>query len=380
MFLSSQAIGRLIADHAEPCISLYFPAVRGDDTAQNAIRYKNLLKTAEEELAAFGLKPADVEALMRPARELLTDGLFWDRLENGVAAFLSPTSFEVFTLPLAVEESVHVNRHFRIKPLLRLVSMSGRFMVLAISRTKARLFEAAGTRLHELKNAGLPEGVAEMQSPERAGQQHTRSFSVERHGSPGVGTAHGREVDKVDREDLRRYFSAIDTVINHTLRDSATPLVIAGVDYEVALYRQSNTYPFLEETSIEGNFDRSRGEALLERARAIVAPRFERNLEAALERYHNLAGTNRITDDVRAVVPAAHDGRVHALLLAEGRSIWGVFEPDGRGFQVRDRRQPGDDDLLDTAAVRALQTGAQVFVLPPERMPSASPVAALLRY
>jgi hypothetical protein len=48
--------------------------------------------------------------------------------------------------------------------------------------------------------------------------------------------------------------------------------------------------------------------------------------------------------------------------------------------EVRDRPQPGDQDLLDLAAVQTLFHGGTVYAVDPGDVPDDAPVAALLRY
>jgi hypothetical protein len=40
----------------------------------------------------------------------------------------------------------------------------------------------------------------------------------------------------------------------------------------------------------------------------------------------------------------------------------------------------GDEDLLNVAAVKTLLTGGTVYAVPPDEMPDAASVAAVLRY
>ena len=42
--------------------------------------------------------------------------------------------------------------------------------------------------------------------------------------------------------------------------------------------------------------------------------------------------------------------------------------------------EPGDDDLLDLAAMQSIAANGRVYVLPSEQMPSSLPIAAVFRY
>lgn len=68
------ALKTLIAVQAEVCVSIYLPTHRaGPDTQQDPIRFKNLLREAEERLSTFGLRSPEARGLLEPAQRLLTD-------------------------------------------------------------------------------------------------------------------------------------------------------------------------------------------------------------------------------------------------------------------------------------------------------------------
>jgi hypothetical protein len=69
----------LMKEHRKPCLSLYMPTVKaGEEIQQNAIRFKNLLRQAEERLAEAGMRSADARELLRPYFDMLNDGIFWE--------------------------------------------------------------------------------------------------------------------------------------------------------------------------------------------------------------------------------------------------------------------------------------------------------------
>lgn len=374
--LSRHELQRLTAQHESPCVSLYLPTVRKDDTAQNAIRFKNMLKQAEKSLISSGLRNGALGRFTARADSLLRDPLFWDHLDQGLAAFLSPDFFEVYSLPYAVPEKAIVNTRFHVKPLFPLISNDGTFFVLAVSRSRARLFEGTRHAVREVPVDGLPDGLDEALRLED--RDDVRNFSVERSGV--TGAPHGREVDKIYKAKLKKWFSLVDARIHEQIRSEHAPLVVACVDYEVQIYKDANTYPFLEDEAIEGNPDLLKAADIHRRAWRIVEPRFRQDLDKALERYRALAGTQKTSTDIGAILRATHDGRVQALFLARERALWGRFEPSTREMSLHQQREPGDDDLLDLAGVQVLNTGGQVFELPADRMPASTPVGAVFRY
>jgi hypothetical protein len=68
----------LIETSGEWFLSIYMPTHRvGREQQQDPIRFKNLVTKAREKLLEYGLSRPEVQELMRPAENLLTDGDFW---------------------------------------------------------------------------------------------------------------------------------------------------------------------------------------------------------------------------------------------------------------------------------------------------------------
>jgi hypothetical protein len=48
--------------------------------------------------------------------------------------------------------------------------------------------------------------------------------------------------------------------------------------------------------------------------------------------------------------------------------------------EIHSERQPGDEDLLNVAAIHAMFNGAKVYAVESDEMPGGGPLAAVLRY
>jgi hypothetical protein len=82
---------------------------------------------------------------------------------------------------------------------------------------------------------------------------------------------------------------------------------------------------------------------------------------------------HRTAHDVREVLRAASEKRVHQLCIRES-SFLNERLPDNL-----DRTRLAED-FVNAAAVETLRASGQVLVVPPDHMPAADPVAAILRY
>lgn len=363
---------------ADPCVSLFMPAHRaGPPIQQDPIRLKNLLREAERQLLERGARSRDVAALLEPARAVIEQSSFWRHQGDGLAVFLAPSLTRAYRLPVAVEERVVVNDRFHLKPLVRLLSGDGRFYVLALTLSGVRLFEGTRHTLAAVEIPGAPGPLEETlgyDTPERQLQGRTTTPA----GRGVILHGHSRGQEDLKR-DIQQYFHRVDAAVTPVLRDEHAPLVLAGVDYLIPLYRSANRYGHLVEEAVTGNPDGLGRDALHQQAWALVEPRFRRAEEEAEARYRELAGTGRTSADLAGTVAAAHAGRVEALFVSQAE-VWGRFDPASGAVTVHARPEPGDDDLLDVAAMRTLVTRGAVYLRSLDAVPDGGPVAAVLRY
>jgi hypothetical protein len=117
------------------------------------------------------------------------------------------------------------------------------------------------------------------------------------------------------------------------------------------------------------------------RALALLNPVLDRERVLVTERITARLGAAQcnVAIKLEEILTAAEAGRVDALLVAEGKTLWGSFT-QGNGVRAHGRPSPGDEDLLNLAAVATLRNGGRVFALPGAAMPREAPAAAALRY
>jgi len=367
--------------HSDWCVSLFMPTHRaGRETEQDPIRFKNLLREAEERLMGKGLRSPEVQEIVKRPQLLLQDQGFWQRQSDGLAVFFSKNTYRFFRLPMALKELVVVSHRFHVKPLLPILASDGVFYILALSQNQVRLLE--GTRhtvdTIDLENVAqtlsetLPDGFAEKKL-----QFHTGTPS-------GAGNRsamfHGHDIGDDIKNRIRQWFRTIDKEVGGLLSDAQSPLALAGVDTLFPLYKEVNTYPHLMAEGVPGNPEEMKPEDLHQQAWAIVEPVFKKEREAGSARYRQLAGTGQTTTDVTEAVLAAHHGRIEVLFVAVGVQAWGRFDPEKDRVDVHESREPGDEDLLDFTAIQTLIKGGTVFAVSPEDVPDQALVAAVLRY
>lgn len=375
-----------LLNHRGTCVSIYLPTHRSSpDSDQDPIRLKNLTRDAETQLTQLGLRQAEIDPILQPARDLLDNLPFWIRGNDGLAIFLGRDFSQILRLPLHFEEDVVVNDRLYIKPMLPLLDEKRRFFVLAASQNGVRLLEGSPYGVWEIPLEDVPRNLAEalnFDDMEQQLQYHTVARSGwNMNGRPSV-TFHGHGVGKDDagpKKNVERYFQKVNKGLAEHLRDRREPLVFAGVGYLFPLFKGANTYPHLQDTAIEGNPDILRAEELQAAAWRVVAPLFDQQMHRDADRFRQLAANGKAMADLADILPAARQGRVEALFVSLGDHRWGEFD-GASAVALHGERRPGDEDLLDRAALETLFTGGRIHPVPKDRMPSNSPAAAILRF
>ncbi|WP_353931236.1 hypothetical protein WJM97_01090 [Okeanomitos corallinicola TIOX110] len=385
--LSIDALKTLAENPQTPSLSIYLPTKKaGAEIRQNPIRFKNLIKEAQENLEAMGLRHTEAINFLQPAMELAQDD-FWEHQDQGLVIFISPNLFRYYCLPTEFPELVVVSEQFHLKPLLHFINNEGKFFVLALSQKDVKFFVGTAHNLNEIEVENMPHSLQEtiLEDEFQNGVQHrVGTVRGRRTAAEHPGSFHGQ--GSPDREkheaDISNFFRIINTELIKKISTEKAPLVLAGVEYLLPIYQDANTYPYLFTESITGNPEVMTCEQLHHQAWQIVAPLFEQDKKFAMERYQQLAGEGieKAVSDIKTIVPAAYYQRIDSLFVAVDQQQWGKFDLDNTTLDLHKEPEPDDKDMLDFAAIHTLLNGGRVYTLTSEEMPNGTNVAAILRY
>jgi hypothetical protein len=289
----------------------------------------------------------------------------------------------VYRLPIEFEESLNTGNSFHIKPLLPGLGRGIRFYILAISLNNIRLFEGNADTVSEME-LNFPTSMEEtlaMDDPERSLNMHSSSSSSSE-GRAGAGTFHGHGDDVDEKKNILRFFQSVNQGLNQVLDDKNIPMVLAGVDYLLPIFREASSYQNLLEDGIPGNPDRENLKELHEKAWQIVHPLFKESQKKAFEKFEQLRGqkSNLATSDLKAAVRAAVFGQVETIFVPIEMHKWGRYDAENNKVILQDGPNPQNEDLFDFAATQTFLNSGQVFAVPPEQMPGDGEIAAILRY
>jgi hypothetical protein len=263
---------------------------------------------------------------------------------------------------------------------------NGTFYLLTLSQKQIRFMEGDRFSIREVDIEGLPKSMGEALQYDETAQDGQFRISTNKGGTNNsfqhAGSFHGQgSPDRDDiRQDLLQFFHQIDAALHPFLRDKQGPLVLTGVEYLMPIYREANTYQHLLDDSISGNTKILEPEELHTEAWAIVEPHFQQSQQAAIDHYNELSNTGRTSADLQETVSAAFYGRVEQLFVAIGAYQWGTFDPQSNQLQLHTDEEPGDQDLLNVAAIQTILNGGTVYAVDPEQVPNTAPLAAVFRY
>jgi hypothetical protein len=375
-----EQLSHLVQRTAEPSVSLYMPVFRaGPEAEQNPIRLRNLLRTVEGELAGRGMRSPDIAAFLAPVRALPDDHGFWRHRQDGLALFLDAEALHTHWLPFPTTERAVVGRRYFLLPLLPLFTNNGHFYILALSQNSVRLLEATRFTVGEIDlPAGVPTSIAEALGDvdsERGVQVRTTGPS----GSPAVYYGHGSGGEP-ERARIARYLNELDKGLQTLFRDGNAPLVIAGVEAILPIYREVSNYAHVVESGPMGNPEALRPEELHAQAWPFVEQRFRAALEGVLAQYGALAGTGRTGLGLEEIVPAAAIGRVESLLLHPDQEVWGTFDTETGRATRGEASVPGALELAGFAAAQTLLNGGALYAVEPGDLPEEAEAVAVFRY
>ncbi|MBF2051604.1 MAG: hypothetical protein IGS54_30285 [Elainella sp. C42_A2020_010] len=380
---------KALVEHSHSCcVSLYMPTVQaGAEVQQNPIRFKNLIKQAEALLEEQKqLRPTEVLERLQPVLELDRDE-FWQHQSQGLAIFLADGFLRYYRLPLAFDELVVVSDRFHLKPLLPLLTGDGKFFLLALSQKQVRLFEGSRYSMQEIELEDIPTSVEAALLYDETAKEGQFRISTSKGGTsnpfPQAGSFHGQGSPDQDEPqlDILQFFHVLDRGLQKYLHNEQAPLVLAGVEYLLPLYQQANTYPHLMDLILPvENIGVLKPEDIHEQAWSVVEPYYTEAQKAAVERYHELAGTGKASTDWQETIAGAYYGRIDQLFVALGMQQWGSFDPEANELHLHSEAEPGDEDLLNAAAVQTLLNGGTVYAVEPDAIPDQAPIAAVFRY
>lgn len=386
----TEELQELLADPGSPAISIYLPTHRPNDEADaDRLRFRAAVELAKTLLADA---PGDGAAatLLEDLEPWTREEEFWRHQADGLAVFRSPTLRRSYRLPIPFPEVVVVADAFHIRPLLRYLRDPGRYWVLDLARERTRLFGGSAAGLREVRPPALPRSMKEAlgyeferDAPVLIARKETAGAHGE-HGRGGIQPVfHGHGIGVDDEEpELRRFFRKVDAAVREHVGGRPEPVILAAVEERQALYREVSELTPLAEEGIEASVRDWSPDRLHREAWPIARRAASRSVDRALEVWERALYLGKGEPDLAAVARQVAMGRVRALLLEEGRQVWGRLDRETGELEITQdggaEPAPPATELLDELAGMVLARGGEVSTVPSGRMPTVTGAAAIL--
>jgi hypothetical protein len=381
--LTKELIQELLAAEQAPCLSLYMSTDNSlPENLKNPIRFKNLM--GQMELSLLQKYSAnEVTAFLEPLDDFAKNDSVWDDTKDGLAVFSANGLFKVVVLHHSVDELAIVADSFHTKPLRQYLQSVDQFHLLALTLHDIKLFEGNRHSLTEVElSAETPKTITEALGDELTEKHST----VDSYGGIGADSSamhhgHGGKKDETEK-DAERFFRVVaSTISEHYSKPTGWPLILAALPEHHHLFQKVNKNPLLLPNSIAINPSSVSPNQLAKMAWEIMEPEYNLKLDSLVERFGQARANGKGSDDYKEVAVAAVEGRVDTLLVEADRIIAVRITNLVTGnTQKKDLSNPKVDDLLDDMGELVVKMGGQVMVLPTEKMPSETGLAAIFRY
>ncbi len=362
-----------------PLISLYQPTHRKrPDNKQDIIRFKNLVQRIENSLKLKYPK-REIPELLKPFKQLAEDKLFWNSTTDGLAILSNRNRCVVYKLERPVEELSVVANSWHIKPLIRAFQSARKFHILGLNRKEFALYEGNRYGFREVEiDPDVPRAINEV-----LGDEYSEPYlSLGTYAGAGKAMFHGHggrqnEIDK----DTEKYFRYVDRFILDTYSNpTRTLLILVSLDAHQGLFRNITKNPYLIDEGIRVNYETLSVEDLREAAWKVIESYYLEKTRKLVDRF-NLQRSKFLGSDILGeVARSVFEGRVDTLIIEADRiEPGGIDEETGR-VEEGDLEDPEINDVLNDLAKMVYRNKGEVIILPKERMPSETGVAAIYRY
>ncbi|HYG04249.1 MAG TPA: hypothetical protein VD927_17500 [Chryseosolibacter sp.] len=382
--LTKDILNELAAVHADHCISFYMETHQAGvekNEQKDTIAFKNLLQQITYQLRQKTVDQSVIDSLLKPGYDLLRDNEFWLAQHKGLAVFISDTEFRYMKLPFTPKEEILINTSYYVSPLLPLFMNRDYFYVLVFSKKQAKLYRADQFGIVHIPIAEMPNGIDDVVHFEEKDDQ--KLFRTDTSGAGQGANFHGIGSGKPDEKaNIAMYFDEVDeTLWKAVLSTENVPLLLAGVDYMIPIYKGVAKYKYIWNDALTGSYEHEDMNSLYQEAIQKMTPYFRERHEKAKALYGNQSATALTSSIPADVIPAAYYSRVWHLFVTRNEHIWGTFDELNNKLAIHDIQEDGDEDLIDKAIMRTILNGGEVHMLDQLDMPVVDArICAVMRY
>lgn len=324
-----------------PSVSVIAPTHRTAPlNKQDRVKVDNLARKAIDRLHGEFSK-REAAPVVKQLRQLIKQ-VDWAQTLEGLALFASHDHIAQVSLPFKVKPKAIVDETFATKDVVYAFNRARPYRVLTLSH-RARLYDAWTTVL----------------------EQHLeKPFPLEYRAGSSKKLSRRQLMQRSDarEEDQRQFFKQVDDALTAIQKQDARPLVIVGVERNLAFFQEVTQNAKAICGMLAGNHD----ETPVKQLGKLVLPVFEvqgtRLRTAALVALDAAVGKQRHTSGIDQVWRAAVNGKVSKLFVEKDFSYPAELAEDGMRLLPFTGQGPANlDDAVDEVIERVMETGGEVF-------------------
>lgn len=378
-YFGPENLKELLEEPRPPAVSIFIPVEGAAAADADALRFRAAIGKARTLLEA-GANGGGTAVL--PALEALqSDREYWRGGAGSLAVFAAADFLRTYRLPADFGELTTVAPAFHTRPMVEYLQAPDRYWLLALSQKNVRLWQGSSHGLVPFDSKRLPDSLESA-----LGRQVEKDeLSYHSAGGPGaVPVYHGHGAGKDDvKPELEKFFRIVDGVLVELLEGQLDPVVLAAVDYYHPIYRTVSRLSTLAGDGIHGNVSDWDAERLHDAAWPIASRRADDWIEEALGLWEQGYGRGKTESDLATALRLGVAGRIRALLTERSRLIWGQLDRTTGEANILGENgadpDPSAADLLNELAGLTIRHGGKTLILPADRMPTQTGLAAILR-
>lgn len=371
---------QIIFEDQGPFISLYQPTYRyRPENKQDLIRFKNLVQQIQNSLMQKYPK-SEIANFMKPFNDIAENRIFWNNTTDGLAILSSRSKTIVYKLNRPVKEFAVVADSFHIKPLIRAFQSADRYHLLGVSRKNFTLYEGNRYGFEEIElDPDLPRTIEDVLGDEYS-EPYLNPGAYGGAGGTPMFHGHGGRKDEIGK-DVERYFRYVDKfVYDNFSKVYEIPLILIGLDEHHGELRNITNNHYLLKEGIRRDYETLSLEQLREEAWKVIEPYYLQKTREITDRYELERSRFLGSDDLAQVARATIENRIDILMIESDKIEPGKINKETGELERVDINEPDVDDILDDLAQLVYRYNGEVVILPRERMPSKTGVAAVYRF
>jgi hypothetical protein len=346
-----------------PSVSIILPTYRtAPENLKDPIRIKNLVKEAEDRLLQeFTWR--EVDSLTTRLHDLV-EHLDYQYMTEGLAIYVNKDFARAFSLPFKPAEQVVVGETFATRSLVLALNRTQRYWLLALSENTTRLFEGVRDSLVEITEGGFP--------------MTNEGLSVPTGLSGGMGF--DRSVYREEKN--REFYNSVDTAFKEFMTDDELPLVVAGVDRNLAFFQEVSSHTSSIIGTLRGNYDQASIHELAEMVWPLVKANRAVQVEEVLSEFDAAMSAKRYAYSIAEVWHMAQEGRGSILIVETGFHYPARVDETGLFITpADDPTAPGVlDDAVDDIIETVMAKGGKVVFVDDGVLEQYQHIAMILRY